>query len=515
MHCEFPLYVLLIAACVLPCTSVHAAPFVDRICHPQDAPDVGAKVRLGPPRVVMLAPEGDTSWGSFNFPSVWRLRDGRLVCAVCIGQDEMSSDADYHYLWYISDGRAEHWTHAVVNEDEAESFVRERITLSDGRQLYYKPKMVSVDKLSCKPIPSFEGIGYKGMNVYYRLGEMDDECRYLTMYSRGPRESEWRTGKATMDPDIIVPAYKETAIEKDSALGPTHSAIATHLRKLVEYVGDDRLPALGLYKSENSPVHLRSSDRPGFSIHNASWGASLEDLNTPRPRDMAIRVQIPSPLGCRLHDYPILPILELADGTLMTTSYFFPAPASGFRIIRKNGELDTGSRSNLFKSTDGGATWSYYASMPFERLGKYQVVLAHITPNMPKGNWVALLRTTKTKGTDNSPLIVTRSYDQGRTWTTPEAIRPSSVNPVGGLLPNGIAFRMYGRPGQYMTFCADGEGKEWGNDVILTTGGSCANSCTYVTGPDSFVVVYSDYEYRDTQGRQRKAVIARRIVVER
>ncbi len=227
MHCEFPLYVLLIAACVLPCTSVHAAPFVDRICHPQDAPDVGAKVRLGPPRVVMLAPEGDTSWGSFNFPSVWRLRDGRLVCAVCIGQDEMSSDADYHYLWYISDGRAEHWTHAVVNEDEAESFVRERITLSDGRQLYYKPKMVSVDKLSCKPIPSFEGIGYKGMNVYYRLGEMDDECRYLTMYSRGPRESEWRTGKATMDPDIIVPAYKETAIEKDSALGPTHSAIAT------------------------------------------------------------------------------------------------------------------------------------------------------------------------------------------------------------------------------------------------------------------------------------------------
>ena len=48
--------------------------------------------------------------------------------------------------------------------------------------------------------------------------------------------------------------------------------------------------------------------------------------------------------------------MELADGTLMTTSYYFPSPASGMRIIRKNDELDTGSKSNLFKSAEGGAT---------------------------------------------------------------------------------------------------------------------------------------------------------------
>jgi hypothetical protein len=287
------------------------------ISQPEDAPDVGVKIRLGPPRVVMAAPLGDTSWGSFNFPNLWRLRDGRLVCAVTIGQDEMSSDADYHYLWYISDDEGEHWTHAVVDENEAESFLRERITLSDGRQLYYKPKMVSVDKLGCEPIPRFPGIGWKGMNVYYRLGDMDAECRSLDLYSRGPGESAWRKERAMMDPDIIVPAYKETVLEKDSVLGPTHSAIGTHLRRLIQYVGDDRLPALGIHKiQDDQPPHLHPLDRPGFSIHNASWGVSPEELTASRARNLAIRVQIPSPLGCRLHDYPLLPIMELADGTL-------------------------------------------------------------------------------------------------------------------------------------------------------------------------------------------------------
>ena len=485
------------------------------ISQPEEAPDVGAKIRLGPPRVVMAAPLGDTSWGSFNFPNIWRLRDGRLVCAVTIGQDEMSSDADYHYLWYISDDEGEHWTHAVVDENEAESFLRERITLSNGRQLYYKPKMVSVDKLGCEPVPRFQGIGWKGMNVYYRLGEMDAECRSLDMYSRGPGESTWRKERAMMDPDIIVPAYKETVLEKDSVLGPTHSAIGTHLRRLIQYVGDDRLPALGIHKiQDDQPPHLHPLDRPGFSIHNASWGVSPEELTASRARNLAIRVQIPSPLGCRLHDYPLRPIMELADGTLMTTSYYFPAPAGGMRIIRKNGELDTGSKSNLFRSVDGGATWSYHCSVPFEKLGERQVVLAHITPNMPRGNWAAMLRTTGDESTENSPLMATRSYDQGQTWSTPEAIRPSSVNPVGGLLPNGVAFRMYGRPGQYMTFCTDGEGKEWGNDVTLTHGGSCANSCTYITGANRLMVVYSDYAYRDARDRRRKAIVSRQIVAE-
>ena len=147
---------------------------------------------------------------------------------------------------------------------------------------------------------------------------------------------------------------------------------------------------------------------------------------------------------------------------------------------------------------------------------------------MPAGNWMTAIRTwSKKTGTAKSPLLFSRSYDEGRHWTKPVAIRPSSVNPVGGLLTNGVAYRMYGRPGKFITFCGDGEGKQWGNDVMLVPvseaptnkktrvrENSCANSCDVVLGPNRFLVVYTDYGHRDVAGRVRKAVLTREIVVE-
>ena len=75
---------------------------------------------------------------------------------------------------------------------------------------------------------------------------------------------------------------------------------------------------------------------------------------------------------------------------------------------------------------------------------------------------------------------------------------------------------MYGRPGQFITFCADGEGKQWGNDVTLVAEDSetCANSCDVVLGSDRFLVAYTDYGHRDATGRVRKAVLVREVVAE-
>ena len=121
------------------------------VIQPSEAPDAGVRVSLGPPREVMLAPEGDRRWGMFMFPSLWRMRDGRLICAVTIGEDEMPSDADYHYLWFVSDDGSKNWTLAVVSDDEARAFIRERVTLSDGTQLWYAPKIVSLDRVGVPP----------------------------------------------------------------------------------------------------------------------------------------------------------------------------------------------------------------------------------------------------------------------------------------------------------------------------------------------------------------------------
>ena len=128
-------------------------PLIDEIVELNQAPDVGVKVSLGDPVEVMLAPEGDERWGYFMFPSVWRLRDGRLVCAVTIGGDHMPAEMDYHYLWYISDDEGQHWTHAVIDLAEAKALLRERFTLASGRQIYYEPKLISLDLIDTKPYP--------------------------------------------------------------------------------------------------------------------------------------------------------------------------------------------------------------------------------------------------------------------------------------------------------------------------------------------------------------------------
>ena len=500
------------------------------IVQPQDAPDAGVKVQIDKPIPVMVAPAGNARWGMFMFPSLWRLRDKRLVCTVTIGNDEMPSDADYHYLWYISENEGERWLHAVPSVEEARDWLRQRCTLSDGSQIYFQPKMVSIDQVDAKPVDvSFES--HKGIAVYYRLGDLPPFCRNLAYYHRDRNENRWRCDEALMDPDILVPAFQEAVLEENAAALPTHSVVATRLRSLVQYIGDQRKPALGWrtgsgqdpQKEDTVPYAIRQTDTPGVSLHNASWGISRDELDpSARPSDVAVRLQIPMPTSLRLHDQHCRPILEHPSGDLVCTSFAPPHPASGHCVVKKEAGIDTGYFPNIFRSSDAGRNWRYYASVPYGTVGDLTVSQAHVTPNMPAGNWMAMLRTSGKKGTDNNPMLLTRSSDDGRSWSQPIAIRPGSVNPVGGLLANGVAFRMYGRPGQFITFCSDGEGKHWGNDAVLVPAGdgdprieqnrnSCCNSCTFALGPDHFIVVYTHYTFHDPSGRSRTTVLVSHI----
>ena len=488
------------------------APFVDHIVVPSDAPDVGVKVDLGAPVPVMLAPEGDTRWGMFMFPSIWRLRDGRLVCAVTLGEDEVYSEADYHYLWYLSDDNGRHWTHVVVNVGEAVSFLRERITLRNGRQIYFEPKIASLDAFAdVAPAPADPRIGYLGglmggPQLFYRLGDLPDECRYLTMYTRGPSETDWHVERATMDPDILIPAFKEDLTTDSGVPAATHSAVATRLRSWVRHVGDQRLPNIGACCKH----------------YTAEWAVAADVDPAGRSRDSVVRLQIPTPTGVRLHDQSLEPVTELRDGALLVHS-----KRGRRRLRRPDGDESSGHYPNMFKSTDGGRTWQHHANLHYASAGPYVLARAHVQPDMPNGNWSALIRSL---GSESSaylgPLFTTRSADGGHEWTEPVAIRPVSVNPVGGLLANGIAYRIYGRPGLFLTFCSDGEGRDWGSDRVLVPAVSdltdaagverstCANPCVLAAGRDRFLVAYTDYAFQDATGRRRKAVLVREIMAE-
>lgn len=475
---------------------------------PENAPDAGVVVEIGPARPVMLAPEGYREWGLYQFPSIWRLRSGRLVCAVALGEDEMPSVADYHYLWYISDDHGLNWRHAAASNAEAKTFLRERFTLPDGRQVYFEPKISAAGGLNAKPIVAGAGefpALVRGVSVLYRLGDLPEEDRSVTLYSREANEQTWQTSTAAMDPDILVPVFTETVVDKQDTDLLAGAQLATRLRALIRHTGDARLPAPLLHK------------------HYASKWASVADLQSPAANTVA-RIQVPTPAGLPLHNLSLEPVLSAGGELLVSTK------RGRLRLAKAPGGVDTGLYPNIFGSRDGGRTWSYRSSVPYSNHGEYVIARAHLTVNMPSGNWMALIRTGGPKGTASCPLLVSRSYDRGGTWTTPVEIRTGSANPVGGILPNGVAFRLYGRPGQFVTFCGDGEGKAWGNDAVLVpavrqtgppkresenTGfveNSCCNSSVQVTGPDRFVVVYSDYDYRDRTGTLRKAIVSREIV---
>jgi hypothetical protein len=484
------------------------APLIDEIVEPDQAPDVGVKVQLGDPVEVMLAPEGDERWGFFMCPSIWRLRDGRLVCAVAIGGDHMPADMDYHYLWYISHDEGQHWTHAVIDLAEAKDLLRERFTLPSGRQIYYEPKFVSLDLIDAKPHPvdySAEYGFFLDMELLYRLGDLPEEHRYVTMYERGPNDEQWREGRATMDPDILIPAFKETVVDQDPIDHLTHGYIATRLRKWVRHVGDQRLP------------------NPGIWVHRGGQWAALKDLEGPLPPNIALRLRIPTPSSVRLHDIDYEPIMELGSGDQVVATF-----GHRLRMAENRAPGTTKTHSQIFRSSDGGRYWSHYATYPYGAAGEFPMSHLGMTPDMPKGNWMAAIRTlSKESGTAKSPLLQSLSYNDGRNWTKPVAIRPSSVNPIGGLLANGVAYRMYGRPGQFIMFCADGEGKQWGNDVTIVPESeatknkkrgvrenTCANSSDLVLGPNRFLVAYTNYDHRDAAGRVRKAVLVREVVAE-
>jgi hypothetical protein len=76
-----------------------------------------------------------------------------------------------------------------------------------------------------------------------------------------------------------------------------------------------------------------------------------------------------------------------------------------------------------------------------------------------------------------------------------------------------------GRPGVQLRFCADGCGKTWTQPIELMpyTDENDAVSCGYTsllaTGLDRFLIVYSDFKYKDAAGEIRKAIKVREVSV--
>ncbi len=121
-----------------------------------------------------------------------------------------------------------------------------------------------------------------------------------------------------------------------------------------------------------------------------------------------------------------------------------------------------------------------------------------------------------------------RSADNGLTWSTPELVASTSVTPHLVPLANGVVALVYSRPGVHVRFSADGC-RTWsaptsligrtleqelaaGRDVataMYSDMPSYSNTRVAVTGPDRFLVLFTDFKYGP--GGRGKAIVVQEV----
>ncbi|MCX6991930.1 MAG: sialidase family protein [Kiritimatiellaeota bacterium] len=135
------------------------------------------------------------------------------------------------------------------------------------------------------------------------------------------------------------------------------------------------------------------------------------------------------------------------------------------------------------------------------------------------GTMVCFIRTDD--GVGVGPLYVSRSQDMGKNWSKPKVFNPYGVKPMLLTLKNGVMVLAYGRPGVEVRFSGD-NGWTWTEPyklVPLTSSNRMVDSCGYTsllaTGDDKFLIAYSNFRYKGSDGLERKTILTREITIQR
>jgi BNR repeat-like domain len=262
-----------------------------------------------------------------------------------------------------------------------------------------------------------------------------------------------------------------------------------------------------IYMLEDLPAKLR--DGWHFSRCRAGQDTWVEEVATVRlPGEIRYTAE-------GVFTFPWLWRMCLApDGSIWGMTYPWRAPNRTLRELWL---------PVFMRSTDNGHTWDLQSEIAYhgdpaadpvwnKRDGFTEPMVAFL----PGGSMLALLRTTDGMGI--GPLYICYSHDGGKTWSTPEVFDNLGVWPTLVTLKNGVTLAAYGRPGLFLRATADPEGRSWADRVaVVKPGERHKDTCSYpdllVTGDNSALLVYSDFNYPDDQGALRKAILVRTVTV--
>ena len=402
-------------------------------------------------------------WGFFQFPDLWRGNDGTLYLAVNVGADSEAGRHEPTQFFRSDDGGCTWQATPFAATDQSPEIV----ALPDGRQVVFGRKRhiyhfselspdapkdeVDLDALGVRPVAGPYRDGYR-VNEYiaYRYGDIPAAQRTFPLAVRSNPGAPWQPLRGSIDwPDM-------------------------HLHLLTRAMWWD-------------------------DAGNPEWLERPRHLKTPTPRD----------------------VLVLPDGTLL-----WALESQHPDVARLYGMV------SCLASADGGQTWTRRGAIADARDLAWGFCGEKALAQMPNGDLLCVLRTKGSNEADDTHcLAAARSSDQGRTWTLLPPLAEFSVTPHLLTLDNGMVAVVYGRPGVHVKASAD-SGRTWSEAAAVVGPGekdllakpldewwairhdfSCANTSVVVTGPDRFLIAYSDFQHRDAAGRRCKAICVREVRV--
>ena len=270
--------------------------------------------------------------------------------------------------------------------------------------------------------------------------------------------------------------------------------------------------ATGLYKLSELPEILQGVYLNRMTKGGTSWTTEHEVLDDPK----AVRYTVSG----------IFPVVWWGDMHIASDGSIIAGIYPGLYLNEKGGVDPSGVL--FYRSTDKGRTWKIQGRIPYEPdlktdpNGDKRLLFGYTEPAfeiLSDGTFLCVMRSTDSF-VKNSPMYVSRSTDLGATWTKPETFTRAGVLPRLLQLDNGVIVLASGRPGVQLRFCTDGKGENWTDPFEMLpfkSESESAVSCGYAellaTGPNSFLLIYSDFKYHNKNNEIRKAIKVREINV--
>jgi len=293
------------------------------------------------------------------------------------------------------------------------------------------------------------------------------------------------------------PALKVEDVQLPKSVG---ASLATSSSKAGEFT---------FYKLDQLPPELKGVYINRLNKGETNWTHEHAVLNDPQSVRYSLRGHFP--------------IVWWGDMRIASDNAIIAGIYPGF-LLGKAGQTDP-SGVFFYRSTDNGRTWEIQGRIPYtpdlkaDPDGDKIHVLGFTEPAfeiLSDGSFLCVMRTG-----DLNPMYFSRSTDMGVTWSKPESFTQAGVLPRLLQLKNGIIVLTSGRPGVQMRFSIDGKGEKWTDpfEMLPFDNEKATVSCGYTgllaTGPDSFLLIYSDFKYLNNKNEIRKAIKVRQIVVKR